>query len=82
MNHRGMSKKNKSHLTKEFLATEFDEARDYDESTAVSLSKKECFYADQLVRRGMKVRFNEIHILSKGESSTVFSILRETIADL
>jgi hypothetical protein len=76
-----MSRKN-NNLTKTVLADEFNDALEYDETTAPLLSEAERYYADQLIKRGLKVRFNEIHILSQGESQTVFSILRSNIAEL
>lgn len=39
-------------------------------------TEPELFYINELLSRGFEVRFNETHILSKGESAYFFTLQR------
>lgn len=72
-------RKKDGELTKKALTEEFWEAEVFNDETESQLNEVERFFANQLKEKGMEVRFNNLHILAKGESNTVFSHLRSNL---
>lgn len=61
------------------LTDEFDEAEIFSAETEHMLNEVQRYFAKDLVNKGMEVRFNDLHILVKGESNTIFSHLRDNL---
>lgn len=68
-------------LTKKALTEEFEEAEVFGEDTKHLLNEVEKVYAEILSGKGMEVRFNDLHILAKGDSNTVFTHLRSNLPE-
>lgn len=66
-------------LIERSITDEFEEAYVFSDKTAHLLNKVEQYFCNDLVSKGMDVRFNDLHILAKGESNTVFSHLRANL---
>ncbi len=75
MNHKVVSKE----LIERSLTDEFEEAEIFSAETEHLLNEVERYFANDLTSKGIHVRFNDLHILAKGKSNTVFSHLRANL---
>lgn len=66
-------------LIERSITDEFEEAYVFSDKTEHLLNKVEQYFCNDLANKGMDVRFNDLHILAKGESNTVFSHLRDNL---
>ncbi len=61
-----------TNLKKNFMTTEFFDAEVYSDETSHQLTETERNFIELLLEEGVKeVRFNDLHILAKGEGSVI-----------
>jgi len=67
-------------IVKNLFSAEFSDAFEYSEQTKYQLTEREQFYADELIKQGYEVRFNETKVFNrKGKSGNPVSILRNNL---